>query len=194
MKIFLTLLSVLLMAVSAHAASTVSIQLAAPAGIEKEACPVPIWKNLTASWKGVRDSRSSQEIGLQTQKGKEPIQVISLPALDLVFDASLKNLLTACGMKLTTAENGSTLNLSAEIKEFYAGVEKKLLTGKGVAKSSITFIANRGGTSSSVTVGYEMESKKIRSGDIKQLTKTINDLFAETLKQIPATEEMKDLK
>jgi Tfp pilus assembly protein PilO len=38
-----------------------------------------------------------------------------------------------------------------------------------------------------------MESKKIRSGDIKQLKKTLEELFTETLKQIPETQEMREL-
>lgn len=191
---FASLFVILSVSLDASAEDGVNIALTAPADLVSKACPTPVWKDLSVIWNGVKDKRTSPEVGSQTQKGKEPIPVLSNPPLDQVFASALKNLLGACGMKFVSKDSEGALNLSAELKEFYAGVEKKLITGKSTAKSSIVFATSRGGTSSSVTVGYEMESKKIRSGNIKQLTSTLNDLFTATLKQIPATEEMKELK
>lgn len=176
------------------ASETVSIPLSVPPDLIQEVCKAPVWTNVTAYWKGVTDKRSQPEIGTQTQKGKEPIPVVADPPLTQTFDSALKNLFETCGMKFANKKGSDTLILSAEIRDFFAGVEKKLVTGKSKATSSIAFLAQRGPQSSSVVVGYEMESKKMRSGNIKQLQKTLEELFAETLRQIPETQEMKDLK
>lgn len=171
-----------------------SITLSTPPMLAQDSCKVPIWSDAQFIWKGIIDKRPSPEIGLQTQKGKEPIPVMADPPLSQVLDKSLYEIFTACGMKL--AENGPDTmpTLSAEIREFYTGVEKKLLTGKSKAKSSIAFTLRKGGQSTSVTVGFEIDSKKIRSGSTKQLQQTLNELLVETLRQIPATPEMRELK
>ena len=145
------------------------------------------------AWKGVADKRESEEVGVQTQKGKEEIPIYSEPPLKEIVDNTLKKLFTSCGMKLNVKGDDAT-TLSAEIREFYVGVEKKLLTGKSRAVSSIAFLTRHGQQSSTVVVGFEMESKKIRSGKLKQLEKTLNELFIETIKQIPETKEMRELK
>ncbi|MFH0799283.1 MAG: YajG family lipoprotein [Pseudomonadota bacterium] len=178
----------------ASAAESVSIALTMPPGTAAEACKIPAWKGLTVAWGGVTDKRPSPEVGLQTQKGKEAIPVLAEPALTSAFDSALRTLFSACGMKFASKETEGAVQLSAEIREFYVGVKKGLLTGKSEAKSGIAFVSRHGNQSATVVVGSEMESKKIRSGNIKQITSTLNDLFADTLKQIPATQEMRELK
>ena len=187
-------IAALIIPAAAAAQETPTIALTAPAGLVQQACPQPVWQNASFVWKGVTDKRTSPELGAQTQKGKDPIPVMASPPIAQAFDATLRDLLPACGMKLSDKGGADAIELSAEIREFYTGVEKKFFTGKSTAKSSIAFHTRQGGRSSSVTVGCELESKKVRSGDIKQLQKTVNELFVETLKQIPATQEMKDLK
>ena len=195
-KIFfvIPIVTMCLFARFANAGESIPLALNAPKNITQDACKVPVWKGLAVFWGGVKDKRQAPEIGVQTQKGKEPIPVISNPPLEELFNTALKDMFASCGMKFVSKDGDSILKLSAEIRDFYVGVEKKLLTGKSEAKSSIAFLTLKENQSSSVTVGYEIESKKIRSGDIKQLQKTLDELFAETIKQIPKTQEMKELK
>jgi len=177
---------------SGEQSATVSLEM--PAALPAEACSQPAWTNASAVWKGVVDKRPSAEVGTQTQKGKEPIPVLSDPPAAEAFDRALKKLLPACGMKLVEKVSDDALVLSAELREFYVGVEKKLLTGKSEARSSVAFMARKGNRSTSVTVGYEIDSKRVRSGNIKQISKALSELFAETLRQITATQEMRELK
>lgn len=171
-----------------------TIALSAPAGLVQKACPVPAWKYGAVVWKGVVDKRSTPEVGLQIQKNKEPLPVFSSPPIADAFNLALGELLPACGMTLASAGSADSLTVSAELREFYTGVEKKFFTGKSESRASIVFNARRGNSSSSVTVGCELEAKKVRSGNIKQLEKAVNELFSELLKQIPATPEMAELK
>lgn len=166
------------------------ITLSIPDGFVGEVCKKPVWNNLPVKWEGTVDKRTLPEVGVQTQKGKEPQPIMAEPQLDKAFDAAIEKLLTTCGMKFVGKADDNDMHLSAEIREFYVGVKKGLVTGKSEAKSSLTFLSRRGGQSATVTVGTEIESKKIRSGNIKQLTSTLNELFTETLKQIPTTWEM----
>ena len=179
---------------AAGAADTATIALEMPVGLVQQACPARVWKNTAVVWKGVTDKRPAPEVGVQTQKNKAPIPVMAEPPIDKAFDVALRQLLPACGMTFAEKAGANALQLSAEVREFSTSVEKKLVTGKSEARSAIAFQARQGNRSTSVTVGYEMTSKKVRSGDIKQLTQTLNELFAETLKQIPATPEMRELK
>jgi len=188
------LISALLIPALSWAESRATVPLSAPSGLAQKVCPAPAWNYGTVVWKGVVDARSSPEIGLQTQKGKDPIPVYSEPAAAAAFDGALRELLPACGMMLSDSGEPDSLVVTAELREFYTGVEKKLFTGKSTSRSAITFKALQGNRSSSVTVGYEMEAKKVRSGNIKQLQRSANELFIETLKQIPETPEMAELK
>ena len=191
---FVVAMALVIFCIEARGEQSASVMLEMPAALPAEACPQPAWTNVSAVWKGVVDKRPSPEVGMQTQKGKEPIPVVSEPPATEAFDGALKKLLPACGMKLVEKGTEETLVLSAELREFYVGVEKKLLTGKSEARSSVAFMARKGNRSTSVTVGYEIDSKKVRSGNIKQISKALSELFVETLRQIPATPEMRELK
>lgn len=197
MKNILTVVIIIFMGlVSANlfAEESIPIDFSIPSGLAKQACPSPIWNNLSVQWMGVKDKRSDPDVGIQTQKDKDPIPVVSSVPLEKVFDNTLRDLFQTCGMKFATSADENTLKLSAEIRNFYVGVQKKFLTGKSEAKSNIAFSAIKGNQAQSITVGYETDSKNIRSGNIKQLQKTLNSLFVDTIKQIPTTQEIKDLK
>jgi uncharacterized lipoprotein YajG len=171
------------------------VALEVPAGLVREICAQPVWNGVTAVWKGVTDERPGKAIGLQTKsKGKEPIEVFAIPTLDSVFDKALRDVFTACGMKFIDKGASETLKLSVQIKQFYAGVEKKLITGKAKAVSALTFTADKAMQTKTIDIGNDMESKEARKGDIKGLTKALNSLLAETLKQVPTTQQLRDMK
>ena len=168
----------------------VKIDLQVPDKIDQEICPAPIWKNLTVSWDGVQDKRAEPEIGDQVHKKKEPISVLSRTPLSQVFNQALKDLFQKCGMKLVT-DGSAPLHLSAQIREFHAGVKRSFLTGKSDAKSLIAFeTRQRAEPGQTIEVGYEMESKRVSQGDIKQLQKALNELFGKTLQTITTTESL----
>lgn len=179
------------------AADSISLSLGPPPMLVAELCKAPVWNNIPVIWKGVADRRPDLSIGIQIQNNKEPLPVFADPPLAGLFDTALRELFSGCGMKLVEEQfegRNDALTLEAEIREFYVGVEKKFLTGKSEARSSIVFKDRHGGQSTSVTVGFEMDQKKIRSGKLKQLQATLNELFGETLKQIVANPDMRQLK
>lgn len=187
--------AVLFSAPPIFAADAVQLPLGPPPMLVAELCRTPVWNDLPVIWKGVADRRPDLSVGIQIQNNKEPLPVFADPPLAGLFDSALRELFMGCGMKLVE-EGGrnDVMILSAEIREFYVGVEKKLLTGKSEARSSIAFNARKGGQSTNVTVGFEIDAKKIRSGKLKQLQSTLGELFGETLRQIVATPEMRALK
>jgi uncharacterized lipoprotein YajG len=170
------------------------VALEVPPGLVQEVCTQPVWSGVTAVWRGVTDARPDKAIGMQTKKGKEAIEVFASPSLESVLDKALRQIFTACGMKLVQTPGGEQLRLAVEIKQFYAGVEKKLVTGKAKATSMLTFTADKGIQTKTIDIGNDLESKDVRKGDIKGLTKALNNLLAETLKQVPATRELRELK
>ncbi len=170
-----------------------SLQL--PSQFAGQICPVPVWHNVSVVWKGVTDKRATPEIGQQETKGEISTTVIASPALTIVFDDALRQLLPACGLILKNSGDESTTTLSVEIENFSASVQKKLLTGKGTAQSRLALIAQMAGQSTlTAEVGFEMESKKARTKNIKQLNATLNELLYDTLEQIPKARQLQDLK
>ncbi len=171
-----------------------TISLQPPAGLAQEACPAPIWSGVTAVWGGVTDTRADKAVGTQTKKGEEPIDVSANPPLDQVLNASLKELFAVCGIKFVDKGDANTLKISADIKQFHAGLQKKFFTGSAQASSMLTFTIDKGYASRTVDIGMDMESKDVRKGDIKGLTKALNSLLVATLKEIPAKKQLLDLK
>lgn len=172
-------------------AQTVSLSL--PAGFTQSACSAPVWKNTEIYWKGVEDKRGDASVGQQTKNKLAPVEVLAQPELKDVFNSALKRLLPACGLKLADKPSDGTLNLKVEIQQFYAGVDKKIVTGTGKAQSRIAFvgdIANQ--TTMMVEIGYQIESKKGRKKDIKQLEALLNELLSETLKQVPLSKQLQE--
>lgn len=174
-------------------AQEVTVPLTVPADLIPKLCAAPIWSGVTVVWKGVSDDRTDKSVGAQMQKGKEPINVMSDPRIEKVMDSALRDLFTTCGMKLVDKGDVGT-KMTVEVKEFYAGVEKKLLTGKAVAKSMLSFMVDQGVKTTTIDVGADMESKEARKGDIKGLTKALNGLLAETLKQVATTSQMRGIR
>lgn len=197
MKRMIVILSALLMvstAVQAEEIVRAEVALSVAPDFYVQTCSTPVWKGMTAVWKGVSDDRADKIVGLQTKKGQEPVAVTAMPPVDKAFDAALRTLFESCGMKLTDKGDAAATKITVEVKDFYAGVEKKLVTGKAKAKSLLSFLVDQGVRSNTVEVGMEMESKEARKGDIKALTKALNNLFAETLKQVVVTPLLRDLK
>lgn len=187
--------SLCLMTANAWAVEGASVSLKLPPQFVEKLCAAPVWKDQTVLWKGVKDEREQPEIGLQTKKkGKDPVSVTSQPPLDAILNDALRDLFSSCGLKIVN-EGKADLEMSAVVEEFYAGVEKGFLTGKGVARSKIQFDLKRKGSNSErmVDLGYELEANKIRQKDLKQLEQTLNELFARTLEQIPKLDGLKDL-
>ncbi len=182
------------MAGNAYAESPQEVALVLPPHFAAEVCAARAWNDLPVVWGGTKDLRPSREIGAQTQKGKEPIMVMAQTPLEQVVDAALQQVLAACGMKFVKEGDGDALKLSAGIREFYVGVEKGLVSGKSKAVSGLEFTGGRGAGASTVSIGYETEAKKIRTGDVKQLTQTLNELFAATIRRAATAPEMKAFK
>lgn len=171
-----------------------SVSINVPPNLVSRTCPSAVWGNSTLLWKGVTDSRPAPEIGLQSgKKGKDPVSVLAEPSLEAVLNGVMPDLLSACGIHLVR-EGKIDREISAEVREFHAGVEKGIFTGKGIAKSRITFVVrDRGEIVKTVDVGYEMETKKIRQKNLKQLEETLNELLARTLGEIPQLDGLKEL-
>ncbi|HSA59624.1 MAG TPA: YajG family lipoprotein [bacterium] len=173
----------------------VAVTLKLPDDFVAKTCPAPVWKGTSILWKGTTDTRGEKEIGRQTKKkGKDVVLVDAEPPIETVVDAALSALLPACGVKLVS-EGRSDITMSGEVAEFYAGVEKKLLTGKGMARSRLLFRLKRPSSNvdRTVEVGYEMEDKRVRQKDIRQLEKSLNELLARTLEQIPKLDGFREL-
>lgn len=169
-----------------NAAENVPISLEQPKNISKAACPTPLWNGEKVVWDGVKDARESFEIGLQTKKGKDPIDIVANPPLAEVMDKALQDFLKACGLNLV--KNGNLPHLSAKIVNFYAGVNKKILTGSATAKSAITLTKKSGYERSDITVNCDIESKGLSSSKLKKITQTLNNLLLETLVTIAHTQ------
>lgn len=195
-RMLLAAAAMALVAVSAKAEQVERAEVALGVAPEfyAEVCSAPVWKGVSVVWKGVADDRADKVVGIQTKKGKEPVAVTAVPSVDKAFDAALRTLFERCGMTLADKGDASGMKISVEVKDFYAGVEKKLVTGKARAKSLLSFMVDQGVRSNTIEVGMELESKEARKGDIKALTKALNNLFAETLKQVVATPMLRDLK
>ncbi len=167
------------------------ISLSLPYHFEQSICPVPAWKQIPVVWKGVKDKRATAEVGKQEKKGMITNTVYANPSLEKVFDEALRVLLPTCGMKFQDKETEETRNVHVEIEDFSAGVEKKLFTGKGEASSRIAIIMDiNNQTTQTTEVGFTIESKKARSKNTKQLKKILDELFYETLNQIPKAKQL----
>lgn len=171
-----------------------SVSINVPSDLVARTCPAPVWKGTTLLWKGVADRRPELEVGLQSKKkGKDAVRVLADPPLEMVLNRLLPDLLSACGIHLVR-EGKIDRDISMEIREFYAGVEKGIFTGKSTAKSRLTLILrDRGEIIQTADVGYEMESKKIRQKSLKQLEETLNELLARTLGEVPRLDGLKEL-
>jgi uncharacterized lipoprotein YajG len=185
-------LLVTLVSPALSASERVPIALKLPEGFVEQLCSAPIWKQRAVVWKGVQDKRTSPELGAQSKKETVIAEVVAEPSLAESFDKALQKILTQCGLKLVSQGNDESTYLSVEVVEFHAGLEKKLLTGKGMAKSRL--ILNQGtpyGGAQTIEIEYEIESKKVRSKSIKQLSQTLNELFQKTLEKIPQIKELR---
>jgi len=193
MKRLSIILVTLFLCASAYTEET-TVSLKLPDGFIAKNCPKPVWKGSSFLWKGVSDTRGQREVGTQTRKnGKDPVLVFAEPSLEGALGNIVPELLKTCGLTLKKEGKGET-ELSFEIHDFYAGVEKRLFTGKGKTHSDFQFVFKKNGDIvKTVNVGYEVEEKKTRQRDIRQLEGALNELLRRTLEQIPGLDGLKDL-
>ncbi len=156
-----------------------------PDHFETKICPTPLWKNFSVIWKGVSDQRSTPLLGEESLREKKTTAVTSTLPLDQVLEQSLKPLLIQCGMTLQTQEAQNAPHLSVKIIEFYADVEKKWMTGKGIAKSNLEFQLDQPSHKTKLNLRSAIEFKKSRKKNMKQIEETLNELLFATLKQVP---------
>ncbi len=168
-----------------------SVNLEPPAGFAQKICPNPLWSGKTLVWDGATDLRPEKAIGTQS-KGDESANITAQPPLETVFDGAVKTLMETCGMKVVSKVGDAALRMSVDVEKFHVDVENKLVTGTGKAESWIKIVLRDGAAVQTAHVGYEMESKGVRSG--KKLKKTLDELMFETLAQIPKAEPLKNLK
>lgn len=153
-------------------------------------CTPPLFKNLKVVWRGIKDKRGEKALGVETLRNKNPSFLISNPSLEIVFNQTLKDLFTKCGMQFSNQEG--EFELSGEIQEFYATTDKKLITAKGIGKSKLHFFMVRPSRKKTIEIGYELESKKTRDKKLTQLAQMLNELFVKTLEQIPNTKQFQE--
>lgn len=193
--VFLIILSTVLVSFQAMAGETLSLPLTLPPDFSSRACPAPVW-NSKALWGGVKDLRDEKSVGHQTIKGgsEEVARVESTPALDQILDISLKRLFQTCGLQWVASGDETTSQISVDILEFFAGSDKKFLTGQGRATSRLAIHIQKGRqTLQTLEVGFQIENKGLRQSKLKQLQKTLNELLAETLTQIPRLPQLRSL-
>lgn len=197
MKLFIavTVLALSFFSVAVSAADVpTTVELQTPEGFASKICPSQKWKNIPFVWEGVTDSREDKAVGSQVTGSKEPIDITPVPPLESVLDKAIPELLEACGMKQVKKSDENAARIAVEVESFHAGVTKTLFTGKGTAESWFKITVRKGPSTETAKFGYEMESKGMRSGKIKQLKKTLDDLLFQTLSELPKADPIKSLK
>ncbi len=194
LKIFLSSITIFLFFTPfLFAAEPITIELKPPSSFTAPLCPIPLWKNLSVIWEGVKDKRSVAEVG-QIKKGDQQIPVVSKPDLSQIFEPAIKNVLISCGMTLVSKGDENTLHLSSQINEFEVKLDPKFFTTKRIAKSRLAFTATRPLQTINAEVGYEIESKKFWHSSEKQMKEILDELLVKTLEQIPLSKTLKELK
>ncbi|MBI2083598.1 MAG: hypothetical protein HYT76_08540 [Deltaproteobacteria bacterium] len=186
--------------VSLWCQETKAVTLSLPSDFISKLCPTPIWKEKQVVWNGVKDEREEPAIGQQLQKkGKETIRLLAEPSLDQIFEESLKNLLTTCGLRFVSRPpSGRSVSLTMKIKEFHADFEKKLIKGKGKGSSKLEIFiesfdpATMSRQDRTIQIGYDLEMEGMRQKKLKQIEESLNTLFQKTLEQIPNARELKE--
>ncbi len=190
-KIFisLALLTLLLIPQVLQAQATRTLSLTLAPNFASQVCAKIPRKEGRILWQGVQDKRPQSELGYESKKKfKDPIAVFANPLLENLFEDALKTILTSCGWTLVKEAEPGVLQLSAQIEEFQANVERGVILGKGKASSRLVLIGKLPQKEWKARVGYEIEFKKTRGLSLKRLGETLNELFAKTLEQVPSIE------
>ncbi|MBI4126603.1 MAG: hypothetical protein HY465_03835 [Deltaproteobacteria bacterium] len=179
-----------------YASEPTVVSLAVPPGLSQQLCTSgPLWKEVTVVWMGVKDNRPSPAIGEQQQRNKDPVTIVAATPLERTFDSALRDLFTTCGMTFVPHGDETILRLEVEIRQFDVTGEKKLVSGKGTARSELVFEARREETSATtIVVTAELYAKGIRNRGVKQVGKLANQLLEEILREVAATHELQNLK
>jgi uncharacterized lipoprotein YajG len=196
LKIWITVIGTFLFFETAIAQQTFeTITLEVPAQFFMSLCPDRPFQGVKVYWQGVQDKRTHQTLGVVTKKeGKDPIQVVSAPPLQQLFQNYLTSVLEQCGMQLVQRPGDAAFQLEAFIEEFHAEEEKGWVTGKGQAKSRLSFAAQSPTRKVAANVGYGVEFKQGRKRGIERLQKVLNELLQETLRQVPGSTQLQILK
>lgn len=195
LKILLTALSLICISRPAVSVEFETVTLEVPAQFFMSLCPDRPFQGVKVFWKGVQDQRPVQLLGVVTKKGGEdPIQVVSAPPLQTLFQNYLTSVLEQCGMQLVQRPEEATYEMSAVIEEFHAEEEKRLVMGKGTAKSRLSFAANSVTRKVNAAVSYGVDFKQTKKRGIERLQEILNELLRETLRQVPASAQLRTLK
>ncbi len=170
------------------------ISLAVSPGFFQNLCTYPEWKGQKVFWKGVEDQRPQGPLGrVSKKKGKDLVQVYANPDLERVLAENLQRLFQDCGLTLLSAPSGEVPSLRVTVQNFYAEEEKGLVTGKGKARSRLSFEVQRPGRKLTASVGYELEYKQTRKRGIERLQKVLQELLEKTLVEVTRNDSLQKL-
>lgn len=192
-------LGVLLMAasVSLHAQENLDreeISLAVSPGFFQNLCAHPEWQGQKILWEGIIDQRPQGPLGrVSKKKGKDLVEVYANPPLEKVLEENLRRLFQDCGLTLLSTASGDIPSLRVAVQNFYAEEEKGLVTGKGKARSRLSFEVQCPGRKLTASVGYELEYKQTRKRGIERLQKTLQELLEKTLVEVTQNDSLKKL-
>lgn len=191
---FLFSLMLFLSIASAKAESN-TINLKLPENFATNLCPTARWKKTPLVFLGVKDAREEKQVGEQQQKNAEPLGLMTEPKLEQIFAEALKATLQTCGIAWTkSSEDIEYPTLSVNLEDFFAGSNKKWLTGKTSAHAQVSLTLIKQQQTSTTTITADIDSKKLRQKSIKQIQLVLNELFAETITQLVNIKELQELK
>lgn len=178
----------------AHAENN-TIKLQLPENFANNLCPTARWQKTPLVFLGVKDAREEKQVGEQQQKNAEPLALMTEPKLEQIFADALKATLQTCGITWTkSSEDIEHPTLSVSLEDFFAGSNKKWLTGKTSAHAQVSLTLIKQQQTSTTTITAEIDSKKLRQKSIKQIQLVLNELLAETITQLVDIKELQELK
>ena len=197
LKNTLSLLLCSMFLLSAHNAlaesNTINLKLAE--NFANKLCPTARWQKTALVFLGAKDAREEKQVGEQQQKNAEPLGLLTEPKLEDIFADALKTTLQTCGIVLTkSSEDIEHPTLSVNVEDFFAGSNKKWLTGKTSAHAQVSLTLIKQQQTSTTTITADIDSKKLRQKSIKQIQLVLNELLAETITQLVNTKELQELK
>ena len=158
-------------------------------------CSPQPFKGIRIHWAGLVDERPEKALALVTKKnGADPVEVYSKPPFQEILSGYLQAVFRQCGMKFEPEGGEGIYEISVSIKKFRAFEEKRLITGKGSAQSSLEIIAKLPGKKITSQIGYQIEFKQGRKSGIKRVKQILTELFQETLKEVINSAQLRSLK
>jgi uncharacterized lipoprotein YajG len=172
----------------------VALTLQVPPQFFMSLCPERPFQGAKVFLKGVEDQRPIKTLGVVTKKGgKDPVEVAADPPLSVIFTNYLVSALEVCGMQMVGPE-AADYQIQFVIDEFHGQEEKALLTGKGQAKSRVSFMAHSPTRKVAGNFSYGLDFKQSRKRGVERLQEILNELLQETLRQVPISPQLRALK